>query len=135
MTHLSLVELARAFWQTNPMDWRYNAEIVTDYMPPYPREDTRPSTIIRYPTCDTDKDGVTRYQWLRHSCGPRQGFSWDCYGDDMHNVALAFKALCEAPTPPHLWMPQDYDLSIKLLGNHEKAVDKHRSPRIIRYHT
>lgn len=131
MTHISLIDLARAFWQTNPMDWRFNAEIVQDYMPPYPRKDTKPRLVVRYPYVN-EKD-EQNHSYLRYSVGPKQGFLWDIYGDDMQNVALAFKALCEAPTPPCLWMHKDSETSVKTCGSWEKAIDKSRSPCIIRY--
>lgn len=97
----SLKDLCNAFFSQNPYDWRYGAEIVEGYMPPFPREDTKPRLVVRY---TYEADDRTRSLFLRYSAGPRQGFFWDSYGDDMMTVPLAFKALVEAPTPPNLWV-------------------------------
>lgn len=69
--------------------WRAYAEIIPNYMPPYPREDTRPSCVVK---CGE--------AFLRHSAGPKQGFFWDIYGDDFIKPELALVALLHAPTPP-----------------------------------
>lgn len=73
--------------------WHKHCEIITDYMPPFPREDTRPSVQVR---CN-NHDKYPAY--LRHSCGPKQGFFWDIYGDDMQTAELALLALSQAPAP------------------------------------
>jgi len=62
------------------------------------------------PACDVHKSRtiwVVRFgrSYLRYSQGPLQGFSWDVYGDDFQNPALAFKALLEAPVPPGICRP------------------------------
>lgn len=74
-------------------DWHSECEIIPDYMPPYPREDTRPTVVVRH------NNGTKYPAFLRYSKGPRQGFSWDIYGDDFHNPELALIALSQAPTP------------------------------------
>lgn len=75
----------------NRDSWRAQAEIVPQYMPPYPREDTRPTCQVRIGK-----------SYLRYSKGPRQGYFWDSYGDDMHSPERALLALLAAPVPP--WM-------------------------------
>lgn len=40
--------------------------------------------------------------YLRYSKGPRQGYFWDCYGEDFINFELALIALSRAPIPPFL---------------------------------
>jgi hypothetical protein len=62
-------------------------------MPPFPREDTRPTVVIRH------NNGTEYPAFLRYSCGPKQGFFWDSYGDDMQEVELAIVALSQAPYP------------------------------------
>lgn len=69
--------------------WHRDCEIVPDYMPPYPGKETRPAVVVRH------KSGM----FLRYSKGPRQGFDWDVYGDDMLTIDLAIVALSEAPDP------------------------------------
>ena len=69
--------------------WQHQAEIVPDYMPPNPRDDTRPKCVVKF---------VDRF--LRFSHGPLQGYSWDLYGDDFHSPELALLALSQAPPPP-----------------------------------
>lgn len=78
--------------EDNPLDWRVYAKIIPDYMPPYPRPDTQPRVVVEF-----------RGQFLRYSCGPRQGWFWDGYGDDLKTPGLAFKALLEAPCPCLIW--------------------------------
>lgn len=90
---LTVEKIIKAFIRENPLDWRIDAKIIPDYMPRYPRADTKPTVQVWY-----------QDHGLRYSGGPRQGFFWDAYGDDFINVGLAFRALMEAPPPPCLWM-------------------------------
>lgn len=73
--------------------WHERCAIITDYMPPFPRSDTRPRTVVKF------NDGTEHPPFLRHSCGPKQGFFWDIYGDDMQSIPLAILALSRAPYP------------------------------------
>ena len=73
--------------------WHEECEIITDYMPRYPRPETRPTVVIRH------NNGTKWPAYLRYSKGPKQGFFWDTYGDDFHNPNLALIALSNAPTP------------------------------------
>lgn len=73
--------------------WHSQCEIISDYMPPNPRPETFPKTVVRY------NNGTEYPAFLRHSCGPKQGFFWDCYGDNMQSVELAIIALSNAPYP------------------------------------
>lgn len=94
LTYITLDELNKAFLCQNPMDWRYECEIIQSWMPPFPSPDTKPLImVVRYGT-----------SFLRYSAGPLQGFFWDLYPDDMKTFALAYKAILEAPCPPHLWV-------------------------------
>jgi hypothetical protein len=72
--------------------WHRECEIIPDYMPPHPRDDTRPMVVVRFPNEHENT-------FLRYSCGPAQGFFWDVYGDDMQTVELAVLALSKAPIP------------------------------------
>lgn len=76
--------------------WHEKCEIIPDYMPPYPQPDTRPTVQVRY------NDGTQYPPFLRYSRGPKQGFFWDMYGEDMQSVALAILALSKAPTPRYV---------------------------------
>lgn len=73
--------------------WHANCEIIPDYMPPYPRPETRPTVQVRY------NNGTQYAPFLRYSAGPKQGFFWDIYGDDMLTIELAIVALSIAPAP------------------------------------
>lgn len=73
--------------------WHKRCEIIEDYMPPYPRPDTRPRLVIRFNSTSDHKP------FLRYSQGPRQGFLWDVYGDDFQTKELAVIALANAPAP------------------------------------
>lgn len=73
--------------------WHKRCEIIPDYMPPFPNKDTRPTVQVRY------NDGTEYPPFLRYSKGPKQGFFWDIYGEDMHSVELAILALSKAPAP------------------------------------
>lgn len=73
--------------------WHSQCEIVPDYMPPFPSPDTRPTVVVRH------NNGTKHPAFLRYSCGPRQGFFWDVYGDDMHSVEVAILAISQAPYP------------------------------------
>ena len=86
---MSGVDLGRLLAALLPLRWHRDCEIVPNYLPPFPRPDTRQRVIIRH------RNG----SYLRHSAGPRQGYFWDCYGDDMGTVELAVLALAEAPDP------------------------------------
>ena len=69
--------------------WKKHAEIIPKYMPPYPREDTRPTCVVKLGD-----------SFLRYSHGPRQGYFWDMYGDDMQSPERALLALLRAPVHP-----------------------------------
>lgn len=73
--------------------WHAQCEIVPDHMPKFPGPDTRPKVVVRH------NNGTEYPAFLRHSCGPKQGFFWDVYGDDMQNIELAIIALSQAPYP------------------------------------
>lgn len=73
--------------------WHKHCDIITDYMPRFPRADTRPMVVVR---CNNHEKYPA---FLRHSCGPKQGFFWDTYGDDMQTAELALLALSKAPAP------------------------------------
>jgi hypothetical protein len=73
--------------------WHSKCDIITDYMPPYPSKDTKPSVQIRY------NDGTEHPPFLRFSAGPKQGFFWDVCGGDFLDVELAVLALSKAPSP------------------------------------
>lgn len=75
--------------------WRKHAEIIPQYMPPFPDKGTRPTCIVRV--------GDSK---LRYSHGPRQGYFWDIYGDDFGNPVRALLALMAAPVPPSLLRPE-----------------------------
>ena len=73
--------------------WHAQCEIIPDYMPPHPGPDTRPRVVVRH------NNGTEYPAFLRYSRGPKQGFFWDVYGDDMQDVELAIIALSQAPYP------------------------------------
>jgi hypothetical protein len=54
-----------------------------------PREGTRPTCVVKLGR-----------SFLRYSHGPRQGYFWDAYGDDMHTPERALLALLRAPVHP-----------------------------------
>lgn len=73
--------------------WMHECQIVPDYMPPFPREDTRPKCVVRY-VYPSGND-----TFLRYGRGPLQGYFWDMYGEDMHSPELALIAISQAPPP------------------------------------
>ena len=73
--------------------WQHECVIVPDYMPPHPREDTKPTCVVMY----VNKEGYASF--LRHSKGPLTGTSWDSYGDDFLRPELALFELSKAPPP------------------------------------
>jgi hypothetical protein len=73
----------------NQNHWIHLVEIIPDYMPPFPSKDTRPTCVVKF-----------KGLFLRYSAGPRQGFFWDAYGDDMHCPEMALLAVVQAPVPP-----------------------------------
>lgn len=66
-----------------------NYEIIENYMPPFPNDKTRPSTVVR--------SGVW---FLRYSIGPRTGTFWDTCGDDFLDADLAKSEADKAPEVP-----------------------------------
>lgn len=73
--------------------WHSRCRIILNYMPPYPANDTKPTVQVEY------DDGTDHKPRLRYSQGPKQGFFWDVYGEDMQNEELAILALSQAPAP------------------------------------
>lgn len=81
-------------------EWKGQCEIVTDYMPKFPSKDTRQRLVVRIKIRSSNPcHEEESYSYLRHSCGPRQGWFWDIYGDDLHSVELAIIAIHQAPAP------------------------------------
>ena len=77
--------------------WHNNCLIDSHYIPKGCRgkedEDEHAYVAVIY-------DNGTEYKpKLRYSKGPKQGFFWDIYGDDMNSVELAIIALANAPAP------------------------------------
>ena len=95
-----LVEYMLGLGDNPGAPWRQFCEVIPLYLPPFPRPDTRPICVVRY------KREAAEW-FLRYSKGPRQGFSWDIYGDDLLGAELALIALSAAPPPPirTFWPP------------------------------
>jgi hypothetical protein len=72
-------------------DWHKDAEIVPKYVSPNAAKNERPICVVR-----------CAGSFLRCSCGPRQGYFWDIYGDDMQTPERALLALYAAPPPSQL---------------------------------
>lgn len=85
--------------------WHDRCEIIPDYMPPFPGKDTQPRMVVRF------NDGTKYAPFLRFSHGPKQGFFWDAYGDDLQNVALAILAIHQAPAPVSV-APYEFKIAI-----------------------
>lgn len=73
--------------------WHQKCDFIPDYLPPFPNKDTRPIFVVRF------NDGTEHPPFLRHSRGPKQGFGWDIYGDNLQSAELAVIALSQAPAP------------------------------------
>lgn len=84
-------ELLGIDWTMPGNAWRKDCDIIPDYRPRNPVLDAR-CVVLHVPS------GA----YLRHSKGPRQGHSWDIYGDDYQCPELALIALSKAPPPPEL---------------------------------
>ncbi len=76
--------------------WHQKCDFIQDYMPPHPSKDTRPAFVVRF------NDGTEYPPFLRYSRGPKQGWGWDIYGDDLQNAELAVIALSQAPAPVYV---------------------------------
>jgi len=93
MNEFKNVNIARLIALILNQDWHSRCQVIPNYMPPYPDAETRPSAQVRY------NNGTEYPPFLRYSCGPKQCFFWDIYGDDMQSVELAIIALSNAPYP------------------------------------
>lgn len=93
--------------------WWSLVEIVPDYMPPFPRKDTRPSIQVRclvMPDAPVPGPGVqtARHVYLRAGgiAGWQYGgYFWDLYGTEWATVEHAILAVLHAPVPPALLSP------------------------------
>jgi hypothetical protein len=72
--------------------WRKHATIIPAYRAPFASDDVPSRCVVKF------GDGG----FLRCFGGPRQGYFWDMYGDDMGSPELALMALLNAPVPPWL---------------------------------
>lgn len=97
----------------NVNQWIRLVEIVPDYVPPFPRPETRPSIAVRVLTRpDEPAPGpgisTSRYSYLRTGgmvgwrCG---GYFWDLYGTEFSTLECALLAVVHAPVPPGLLKP------------------------------
>lgn len=77
--------------------WHQKCSFIPHYIPKGCRgkedEDKHAYFAIIY------NDGTEYPPELRYSKGPKQGFFWDVYGDDMRSIELAIIALANAPAP------------------------------------
>lgn len=98
--------------------WWSLVEIVPDYMPPFPRKDTRPSIQVRCLVRPDEMEpslGVRtdRYSYLRGSlAGWRYGgYFWDIGSDaeGWASVEHALLAVLHAPVPPSLMSPTTWE--------------------------
>lgn len=81
-------------------EWHQHAEIVPNYVARYAKEGARPEVHVRVPMhSDNEHHEAETHSYLRFSKGPKQGFFWDCYGDDFGTIELAILALHQAPPP------------------------------------
>ena len=87
--------------------WHNDCEIIVDYMPPFPNPDTKPTIQVKY------NDGSEYPPHLRYSRGPKQGFFWDIYGEDMYSVELAIVAISQAPAPINC-CPIEFKIPIRM---------------------
>lgn len=97
-------EMTRLLGAMLAYQWQRECEIIPDYMPPYPRHDTKPTCVVKHGD-----------SFLRYSCGPGTGTFWDVYGDNFLNPELALVELSKAHPPtgnPKLW-PATGALSLK----------------------
>lgn len=74
--------------------WMHECEIIVDWMPKFPREDTQPICAVRWKS-RPDSEGT----YLRYSSGPLQGYFWDIYPDNMHSPELALLAISRVSPP------------------------------------
>jgi len=74
---------------TNP--WHLHVEVVENYMPPFPRPDTKPSIQVRWGD-----------SFLRYARGVFQPWFWDIYGDEFYSVQRAWLSVAQAPAPPSM---------------------------------
>lgn len=73
-----------------PFQWQRDCEIIPAYLPEHAKSDTKPKCVVRHALTGL---------FLRYSKGPRQGYFWDIYGEDMHSPELALVSLYGAPMP------------------------------------
>ena len=86
--------------------WQRRCVIIPDYMPPHPRDDTKPKCVVR---CQLKDEAV----FLRYSAGPATGTFWDVYGDDFHSQELALVELAKAPAPYPCSITFSFDIGNK----------------------
>lgn len=83
-------------------DWHQHAEIIPNYVAPFARSTDRERVVVRVGIGSSNPNHEAEsYSYLRYSAGPKQGFFWDIYGDDMQTVELAVLALSQAPHPTY----------------------------------
>lgn len=69
--------------------WLKLVSIEPKYKAPYAAQSEAPKCVVR---CGNS--------FLRYSQGPRNGYFWDCYGDDFLRPELALLSVLQAPVPP-----------------------------------
>ena len=83
------VDVEQLTYRLLDQPWHDECEIILDDSPGLACDEV----TIRY------DGGSGRSVFLRHSCGPKQGFFWDVYGDNFQEIELAILALSCAPYP------------------------------------
>lgn len=106
----SMFDAQRLLNSILPNVWQRHAEIIPDYLPPFPSPDMRPKVVVRWKDLT---DPNAKYRYLRYSKGPAQGYFWDIGGEDFSTPELAAVALSMAPPPSgsrfNFILPRSYD--------------------------
>jgi hypothetical protein len=75
-------------------------EVVVDYMPPYPRPDTKPTIVVRYDEWFLRRSRRSGQFMSSENTGVQNGLFWDAYGDAFDSVEEATAAMTAAPAVP-----------------------------------
>ena len=76
-------------------DWIQRCRIISDYMPPYPQPDTKPSIQVEYKDGDNGAGEGLFLRWFEDS----DTFVWDIYGTHFESIEQAKEVLARATSP------------------------------------
>lgn len=102
-------------------DWRNECVIIPNYMPPYPRPETKPACVVFHLKTDSFlrfEDGTNN---IRSEFSSSENYFWDVYGTNFQTIEFANEALEKTSKPPFCKPYVEYVIKLTEGFNYENS--------------